>query len=62
VQNATGHALRKTAITKLVRAGIPLPTISELCGLSADMIVKVYNRVALDDKREAVRRLERGVG
>ena len=63
VQDITIHDLRRTYITRLIRAEVPLPTVQELAG-HADIktTLKYYNWVSSDDKRKAVKRLQRDVG
>jgi len=52
------HDLRRTYISRLIRAGVPLPTVSKLSGNSIAVIMEYYNAVGTDDdKREAVARL-----
>ena len=56
------HDLRRTYVTRLIRAGVPLPTVQSLAGHSSiNTTLRYYNWVSGDDKREAVKKL-RGVG
>ena len=57
-----GHSLRKTSITRLVHAGIPLPTVSKLAGVGVNLLVRVYTNVSVSDERDAIRRLRRNAG
>lgn len=54
------HDLRKTFITRLIRANVPLPTVQKLAGhRDIKTTLKYYNWVSLDDRREAVEKLPR---
>lgn len=57
--DVTIHDFRRTYITRLIRAGVPLPTVQELAG-HADIktTLKYYNWVSGADKREAVKLLQ----
>lgn len=57
-----GHSLRKTFITRLVHAGVPLPTVSKLAGVGVNLLVRVYTNVSVSDERDAIRRLRRNAG
>ena len=52
---ATAYTLRHSTITDLVRAGLPLLTIAQISGTSAEMIEKHYGHLARD---AAVKALE----
>jgi integrase len=45
---ATAYTLRHSTITDLVRAGLPLLTIAQICGTSAEMIERHYGHLASD--------------
>lgn len=45
---ATAYTLRHCAITDLVRAGLPLLTIAQISGTSAEMIERHYGHLAND--------------
>ena len=54
------HDLRRTFITRLIRANVPLPTIQKLAGhKDIKTTLKFYDWVSLDDRREAVEKLRR---
>ncbi len=44
----TAYTLRYSTITNLVRLGLPLQTIAQLSGTSADMTEKHYGHLAKD--------------
>lgn len=50
------HALRHTYATKLVRAGVPLPTVQKLLGHSKIDMTMVYVQTDINDLHEAVRK------
>lgn len=54
-QEATAYTLRHSTITDLVREGLPLLTIAQISGTSAEMIEKHYGHLARD---AAVKALE----
>lgn len=60
VEGATIHDLRRTCITRLIRAGVPLPTVQKLVG-HADIktTLKFYNWTSEQDMREGVAKLRR---
>ena len=45
---ATAYTLRHSTITDLVRAGLPLLTIAQISGTSAEMIERHYGHLASD--------------
>ncbi|MCH8854328.1 MAG: site-specific integrase [Planctomycetes bacterium] len=52
------HDLRRTFITRLIRANVPLPTVQKLAGhKDIKTTLKFYNWVSMDDRREAVEKL-----
>ena len=55
------HDLRRTFVTRLSRANVPLPTVQKLAGhKDIKTTLKFYNWVSMDDWREAVEKLRRG--
>ncbi len=62
IKNATGHCLRKTVITRMLRQGTPLHVVSQIAGVGVDIITKVYAAVSNADKQKAIRALRRDVG
>ncbi len=58
VSGVTPHDLRRTYVTGLVRAGVPLPTVQKLAG-HADIktTIEYYNWVSDGDLREGVAKL-----
>ena len=63
VDHLTFHALRSTFITRLILAGVPLPTVQRLAG-HADIktTIKFYTWINDDELRAGVSKLKRGVG
>lgn len=58
IAHATPHDLRRTYITRLIRAGVNLPTVQRLAGhVSINTTLKYYNHVGGDDLRAGVERL-----
>ena len=54
------HDLRRTFVTRLIRANVPLPTVQKLAGhKDIKTTLKFYNWVSMDDCREAVGKLRR---
>ena len=54
------HDLRRTYITRLIGAGVPLPTVQKLAGhANIQTTLKYYNWVSDGDLREAVAKLAR---
>ncbi len=54
------HDLRRTYVTRLIRANVPLPTVQKLAGhKDIKTTLKFYNWVSMDDRREAVEKLRR---
>ena len=45
---ATAYTLRHSTITDLVQAGLPLLTIAQISGTSAEMIERHYGHLASD--------------
>jgi site-specific recombinase XerD len=54
-KEATAYTLRHSTITDLVRHGLPLLTIAQISGTSAEMIERHYGHLASD---AAVKALE----
>lgn len=54
---ATAYTLRHSTITDLVRAGLPLLTIAQISGTSAEMIERHYGHLASDAAVKALSRL-----
>lgn len=58
IAHATPHDLRRTYITRLIRAGVSLPTVQKLAGhVSINTTLKYYNHVGADDLRAGVEKL-----
>lgn len=55
--NVTAYTLRHSTITDLVTAGLPLLTIGQISGTSAEMIEKHYGHLIRDAAVEALARL-----
>lgn len=54
------HDLRRTYVTRLIRAGVPLPTVQKLAGhANIQTTLKYYNWVSDDDMRAGVEKLKR---
>lgn len=56
-KGATAYTLRHSTITDLVRAGLPLLTIAQISGTSAEMIERHYGHLASDAAVNALREL-----
>jgi site-specific recombinase XerD len=54
---ATAYTLRHSTITDLVREGLPLLTIAQISGTSAEMIEKHYGHLAKDAAMKALETL-----
>ena len=60
IRHVTIHDLRRTYVTRLIRAGVPLPTVQELSGhANIQTTLTYYNEVSDGDKRAAVRAMRR---
>ena len=60
VDHVTLHDLRRTYITRLIRAGVPLPTVQKLAGhVSITTTLKYYNAVNREDLRAGVKLLNK---
>ncbi|MHC4442444.1 MAG: tyrosine-type recombinase/integrase [Planctomycetota bacterium] len=60
ITHVTLHDLRRTYVTRMISAGVPLPTVKEMVGHSAiQTTLRHYNEVSEDDKREAVEKLRK---
>lgn len=55
--NATAYTLRHSTITDLVSAGLPLLTIAQISGTSAEMIERHYGHLAADAALKALSKL-----
>ncbi len=62
VARFTPHDLRRTYVTRLIRANVSLPTVQKLAG-HADIktTLRFYNWVSMDDMRAGVARIRRAV-
>ena len=56
-ESATAYTLRHSTITDLVRAGLPLLTIAQISGTSAEMIERHYGHLASDAAVKALDKL-----
>jgi len=57
------HDMRRTYCTRLLRSGTPVSVVQKLSGHRNPMtLLRYYAGVSDEDKREAVKRLQRGVG
>ena len=63
VKHITIHDLRSTYVTRLILAGVPLPTVQRLAG-HADIktTIKFYTWINDQDLRDGVSKLVKGVG
>jgi integrase/recombinase XerD len=57
LDGASTHSMRRTFLTNLSRAGVPLRTVQEISGHSSLSQLQAYLAVDPDDTREAVHRL-----
>ena len=56
------HDLRATYVTRLIRAGVPLPTVQRLAGhANIATTIDYYNEVNTDDLRAGVAKLRKMV-
>ena len=54
------HDLRRTYVTRLIRANVALPIVQRLAGhKNIATTIKYYTWVSMDDRREAVEKLRR---
>jgi integrase len=60
LDNFTFHDLRHTFASRLVMAGVDLPTVKELMGHKDITMTLRYTHLSSDHKQRAVRALERG--
>jgi integrase len=60
LENFTFHDLRHTFASRLVMAGVDLPTVKDLMGHKAITMTLRYTHLSSDHKQRAVRALERG--
>ena len=59
ILDLTFHDLRRTYVTRLVRAGVPLPTVQAMAGhASIETTLTYRNAVNKDDQRRAEELLE----
>lgn len=57
------HALRATFATRLIRTGVPLPTVQRLCGHAAiQTTLDYYNWTSDQDLRDGIDELDRAAG
>ena len=57
------HDLRRTFVTRLVRAGVPMPTVQKLAGHAAiQTTLPYYNWVGTEDLQAGIHKLQRGAG
>jgi integrase len=61
-ESVTPHVMRHTAITKLVQAGVDLPTIQEISGHKTITMVRRYTHVHGQHIDRAIQSISRGVG
>lgn len=62
VDHLTLHDLRRTFITRLIRAGVPLPTVQKLAGHSSiTTTLRYYNAVSREDLHAGIEKLDRRV-
>jgi len=63
IETLTIHDLRRTYVARLIRAGVPLPSVQKLAG-HADIqtTLRYYNWVSDRDLREAVKMLKKDAG
>ena len=54
LENASTHSMRRTCLTNMSRAGVPLRTIQEISGHSSLSALQAYLAVDPDDKRRAI--------
>ena len=60
VKHCTLHDLRRTFVTRLIRAGVALPTVQMLVGHSTiQTTLRHYNLVSENDKREGIEKLRK---
>lgn len=62
-KDITIHDLRRTFVTRLIRAGVPLPTVQRLAGhASIQTTLKHYNQVNIGDLQAGMGKLSTRVG
>lgn len=62
VPDVTIHDLRRTFVTRLIRANVPLPTVQKLAGHSTiQTTLKHYNWVSDDDTRKGIEKLRKAL-
>jgi len=54
LEDASTHSMRRTCLTNMSRAGVPLRTIQEISGHSSLSALQAYLAVDPDDKRRAI--------
>jgi integrase/recombinase XerD len=54
LDDASTHSMRRTCLTNMSRAGVPLRTIQEISGHSSLSALQAYLAVDPDDKRRAI--------
>ena len=58
LEGATTHSMRRTCLTNMSRAGVPLRTIQEISGHSSLSALQAYLAVDPDDTRRAINLLK----
>jgi site-specific recombinase XerD len=58
LEGASTHSTRRTVLTSLSRAGVPLRTVQEISGHSSLSQLQIYLAVDPEDTREALQRLK----
>lgn len=60
VEDVSIHDLRRTYVTRLIRAGVPVPHVQELAGhANAETTLTYYNQTTQHDLRDAVAKLRK---
>lgn len=63
IEPITMHDLRRTYVTRLIRASVPLPTVQKLAGhANITTTIEHYNEVSTDDLRAGVAKLREAAG
>ena len=63
VLDVTIHDLRRTFVTRLVREGVPMPTVQKLAGhANVNTTLRYYTWISNDDLRAGIKKLRRDVG
>ncbi len=62
ISDVTLHDLRRTYVTRLIRAGVPVPTVQDLAGhANIETTLKHYTQVNDEDRRKGVAKLYRKI-